>query len=246
MTGRVLISLHDVTPFHLERVKRAEELFLQMGIGQVAYLLVPEFHHGHACDQSPAFHDFCRRTAPFAIDWMLHGFYHLEEDNPSRDSTWSEGLKRKWMTAGEGEFLAIAQKEASARIERGKAVFRRCLGEDPLAFIPPAWLHGEGLFGWLKAWGFLYTENHAAIHLLAQNRRFESPVVTWATRTWMRRKGSLWVCPALERMTRRSDLLRIALHPYDFDFPETRRNIEKVLKRALRRRQVIGWKSLLI
>ncbi len=269
MKPQVLISLHDVTPYHLQRIRNAEALFERFQVSQVAYLLVPQFHGAHTAHRHADFVSFCRQPRPFAVDWLLHGYYHLERqgaadlslESPLAESlegdghapvtpvgaesksAWSESFQRRFMTGGEGEFLALEQAEARRRIEAGKAIFQQCLGFAPEGFIAPAWLHAPGLFGWLRDWGFDYTEDHAAIHLLNKQNRLPSPVVTWTTRTWLRRKGSLWVCPALEVKARKAPLLRLALHPHDFDFPETVASISAVLARVLDRREAIGWKQ---
>jgi uncharacterized protein len=246
MKPQVLISLHDITPFHLNRIKRAEALFARLGIAQVAYLLIPEYHGQHRSDADENFIAFCRQPHAFEVDWLLHGYYHLETPSTSPNPKYSikDALLRRYMTAGEGEFLALNRDQVEKRIHEGQAVFQACLGYPAKGFIAPAWLHSPDLFAWLKQLGFAYTENHQAVHLLETNRVSISPVVTWATRTWLRRKGSLVVCPRLERLHRNAPLLRVALHPFDFDFPETVASIEAVLNRVLARREVVSWKSI--
>ena len=41
---KLLVSLHDVAPFHLERIRKAEALFARLGVPKVQYLFVPDFH----------------------------------------------------------------------------------------------------------------------------------------------------------------------------------------------------------
>ena len=41
---QVFFAIHDVTPFHLDPLKRAETLFEKWGIEKVLYLLVPNYH----------------------------------------------------------------------------------------------------------------------------------------------------------------------------------------------------------
>jgi hypothetical protein len=36
--------------------------------------------------------------------------------------------------------------------------------------------------------------------------------------------------------------LRVAMHPFDFDHPETVANIEKVVRQALAEREPVGWR----
>jgi uncharacterized protein len=263
---QVLFSLHDITPFHQARIERAEALFQVWGIPHIAYLFVPKYHGQNDAGTHPGFKDFCRSARSFQVDWLLHGYYHLETDDASLSATdparptariepsnmekekgepFGQWWKRTFMTAGEGEFLALDEAESLRRLALGQERFEACLGYRADAFIPPAWLHSEGLFAWLKKAGFAYSENHQGLRLLRKGQKghvVPSPVVTWATRTWLRRKGSLVVCPALAWWHQAATPLRIAMHPFDFDYPETVANIEKVVRRALAERETVGWR----
>jgi len=65
-------------------------------------------------------------------------------------------------------------------------------------------------------------------------------VITWATRTVTRRIGSRVVCPALATLWRTRPLIRVALHPHDFDYPATVANITQVLRALLRERELVS------
>jgi predicted deacetylase len=236
---RVLVSLHDATPFHLERMRKAEAAFRELGIGKITYLFVPEYHGGYPAGEDAAFREFCRQPRPFAIDWHLHGFHHLEAVAQSGSGGLADALKRNFMTAGEGEFLALDAESQRRKLAAGKAAFRACLGEEPLGFVAPAWLFNAALPGVLKEMGFRYTEDHRRLYRVDTGSELASPVITWATRTWLRKYGSLLVCPALARWWSRAPVLRVAMHPFDFDHPETVANIKSVLRRVLAEREQV-------
>ena len=236
-------SLHDVSPFHLKRLERAEVLFAEWGVSKVSYLLVPDFHHQSRADKSPSFAAFCRKSRPFEVKWLLHGFFHLEQ-NPPAPPTLRERLLRRFMTGGEGEFLALSAGETGARIRSGLEIFRQVVGTDPAGFVPPAWLHNENLNAVLAEIGIPLWESHHGFYRSFDRKALRAPVITWTTRTWMRRKGSLLVCPLLSRCWRREPLLRLAVHPYDFDWPEIRRNMARVLLPLLSRRVSVHYRDL--
>lgn len=224
---RVLLSLHDVAPVHRERVERAEVLFRELGVERVAYLLIPDYH-GRGRSDEPWFAAWCRRERPFEVEWLLHGYYHLEDARPEALGPLSARLQRRYATAGEGEFLALGEGEMRERLRRGREVFRRTLGAEPEGFVPPAWLHAPGLPGALAAEGFRFWESRRGVHELAGGRAHEAPVITWATRTPLRKWTSIAGTPALGALWRRRPLLRLALHPFDFDHPETVASIRRV------------------
>jgi uncharacterized protein len=240
-----LLSLHDVTPFHLERLERAERLFEDLGVRRVAYLLVPDYHTGAPADTA-AFRTWCRRDRPFEVDWILHGYYHLETD-PAGDEAeratpgrqpggLKRALTRRLATAGEGEFLALGASAADDRLARGMAVFERVLARPPAAFVPPAWLYSPALPEVLRQRGIRFWEDHGSVYDLAGARAVRAPVITWATRTPLRKWTSIAGTPVLGALWRRAPVLRLAVHPFDFDHEATVRSIRAVWGRALRAR----------
>ena len=75
---RLLISLHDVTPFHFARLLKAEALFQEMGLQKLTYLFIPNYHGRFASAGHPEFVAWCRRPRSFDVEWQLHGDHHLE------------------------------------------------------------------------------------------------------------------------------------------------------------------------
>lgn len=241
---RLLISLHDVTPFHLARIRKAEALFRDLGLAKVAYLYVPEYHGGYPSAGDAGFAAWCREPRPFRLQWHLHGYHHLETaaspgveaggsaapaQQPSRGGS-ADAFKRKFLTAGEGEFLALDAAAQRSRLEAGLASFRSCLGTEPDGFVAPAWLFNAALLPLLKELGLRHTEDHRRLYRADTGAGLRSPVITWATRTALRKYGSLVVCPLLARLFASAPYLRVAMHPFDFDHPATVRNIRGVLK----------------
>jgi predicted deacetylase len=227
----LLISLHDVTPFHLERIRRAEDLYRELGLAKVAYLFVPEYHGGHPSAGDPAFAEWCRKERPFRVQWHLHGWHHLETPEPGAPAGGAgDALKRRLLTAGEGEFLALSPEGQRRRLDAGLSAFRACLGADPEGFVAPAWLFNAHLLPLLKEKGIRHTEDHRRLYRADTGAALPSPVITWATRTAVRKYGSLVVCPLLARVFGGSPCLRVAMHPFDFDHPATVRSIRAVLE----------------
>ena len=237
---QVLVSLHDVTPAHTERLDRAEAVLARAGVTRVAYLVVPDFHRRRPIGDDTAFHDWCLRPRPFAIDWVLHGRDHL--DDPTQRQTGRDPLssfKRAWLTAGEGEFLSLSSAEQHRRLTWGLAEMA-AVGLETSAFVAPAWLFNDELLPALVDAGLRYTEDHLSVFDARSGRAQWCPVITWATRTMWRRVGSRAVCPALLHLWRGVPAIRIALHPHDMDHPQTVRSIERVLTAALSKRACVG------
>lgn len=231
----LVLSMHDVTPFHLERMRMAEAVFREIGIAKITYLLVPEYHGGYPSDRSAEFIEWCRGPRPFEVEWHLHGYHHLE--SPALQAgNHADAWKRRFLTAGEGEFLALDRESQGRKLTDGREVFRSCLGYDPEGFVAPAWLFNRDLPPLLAAMGFRFTEDHRRIYRVDTGASLDSPVITWATRTPVRKYGSLVVCPLLARLWSGTPVLRAAVHPFDFDHASTVSGIKSVLRRVMRDR----------
>ena len=236
---RVLISLHDVTPFHRERLERAEALLAGAGVEQVTYLLVPNFHGLAPIANNSSFTHWVRRSRRFSVHWALHGYYHREFGPATHAFSVSDQLKRLLLTDREGEFLALRGTDLQDRLTRGRAAFTAVVGEPPVTFVAPAWLCHDALFPCLRQHGIRYTEDHRRVYDLDQKTECRCPVITWATRTRLRRLASPLVCETLVERWRHEPAIRIALHPFDFEHDEIVRSIQRVLDAAVRTRQAI-------
>jgi predicted deacetylase len=242
---KVVIALHDVTPVHAARIAKAERLLASLGATTVTYLLVPDFHQTGPVHERDDFIAWCRAARPFRVQWFLHGYYH--RDLPAADDAGAErrGLRARLaaavMTAGEGEFLTLRGQALADRLDRGIASFNACLGAAPEGFVAPAWLFDEELLPALSARGIRFTENHVRVFDLLRGRQRDCGVITWATRTAVRKYGSLIVSRALGLYWRRRPVLRVALHPLDFDHPMTIASIARTLDAVREERETVAY-----
>ena len=238
---QVLISLHDVTPAHRHRLERADLMFADLGVSRVSYFVVPNFHGMHPLRCDSSFADWCTRPRPFEVDWVLHGYYHLETGRPPASPT--AAVKRALLTGGEGEFLSLTHTMQRERLLRGLATLKD-LGMAPDAFVPPAWLSNRHLHLALREVGLTYTEDHWFVTDVTNGTRRLAPAIAWATRSMVHRVGSRLVCPLAARLTAALQAVRIAVHPHDLDHPATRAQIHDVVRGALRYRSCASYRAL--
>jgi predicted deacetylase len=244
MKPRLLLSLHDVTPHHFARLVRAEALFRELGVTHATYLVVPRYHGAHAIEAEPRFQAWCRAPRPFVTHWCLHGYHHKEE-RWHADFSFRNWINRQLLTAGEGEFLSLPQQELNERLDRGCEAFKTCLGECPTGFVAPAWLFNQKLIPLLRKRGFAWTEDHWRIYDVQRHTAINAPVITWASRTFVRRWGSMLLARALVGRWHEQPVLRIAVHPLDFDDRQLVEAIRGVLMTALRHRACGGYNEVL-
>lgn len=236
----LLVSLHDVTPAHAGRLARAERFLERLGIAAVTYLFVPNFHGRFPAHADRHFIDWCRAPRSYAVEWFLHGYVHREDASApglDRRSTVADGLRRRLLTAGEGEFLALRGTALEARVEAGIDSFVQAIGQRPTGFVAPAWLYNEQLFPALDRVQVRYTESHFHLFDVRCGCATPAPVMTWASRSGVHRAGSVAFAAFERRWWRDRPLVRVALHPGDFDHPSIVESISRSLDtlRATRR-----------
>ena len=160
----------------------------------------------------------------------LHGRTLLDDAAARRRP--ADWLRRRVLTAGEGEFAAMQSADARIRIDSGRELLAR-LGWRVSGFVPPAWLASAGTREALRHSGLSYTTTHGALVHLPAGARMMAPCLTASTRSAWRRLASRGWIGALRSLGARLPLLRVGLHPADARDPRTMATWERVLAQLL-------------
>jgi uncharacterized protein len=226
---RLLASIHDVTPYHADRLDHLVPLVERIvGPGRYALLVVPDFHRSGLLRDNLAFANRLRSWADAGCEIFLHGFSHLDESiHLSRTAK----VKAERLTAGEGEFLGLDYDDATSRLQDGRSMLEDMIGRPVAGFIAPAWLYGSGALKALADQGFTLAEDHFRVWnpqtdaVLARG-----PVITYASRSLPRLASSiLWSRIATIALTK-AKTVRFAVHPHDVESPSLMREIERALR----------------
>ncbi len=237
----LLASIHDVSPRFESEVDRLLDLLGAHVGNRIALLVVPN-HWGEApiLPGSP-FAGRLRGWANGGAEIFLHGFYHRDA---SRHERASDRLRASLMTAGEGEFLGLGRREASARIAGGRRLIEDIVGRRIDGFVAPAWLYGEGALDALRQAEIPIAEDHFRVWSPANGRQLaRGPVITWASRTRLRLASSLAAGGLLRRLP--IEVLRVGVHPADVSESVLVQSIEKTLRVAIRSRRPARYSHLL-
>lgn len=230
------VSIHDVSPATWAQCRRLLALVAAAGAGPCTLLVVPDYHHAGRCDLERDFVRAISRRLGRGDDVALHGYYHLDDGPaPRSPAAW---LRRRVLTAREGEFAALASDEAAARLERGRRLFS-ALGWPTAGFVPPAWLLGPGQRDLLRAAGFAWTSTRSSLIDLVGGREIRAPTMTCSVRSSARRFASCSWLGIGPRLYAGQGLLRIALHPADARHPGITAAWSRLLAQLLRERSPI-------
>ncbi|MFN2472496.1 MAG: DUF2334 domain-containing protein [Sphingomicrobium sp.] len=227
MPRRLLASIHDVGPRSEGAFDRLHALFAAEGLARPALLVVPDYWGEAPIRPGTPFATRLRGLSDEGHEIFLHGWLH-------RDDSGQGGFKARHMTAGEGEFLALDAAEAARRIIAGRLLLEDIIGRPLTGFVAPAWLYGEGAHQALRTTAMPLAENHWRVwNPVTGAVLAKSPVITWASRTPLRRWSSLGV-DAAARTLPLPTTMRLAVHPGDVTSPALIASITATLRSLLK------------
>lgn len=217
---RFAIVLHDVAPATLPLLRRfVADLEARAGALPFSWLIVPYYHRQRRIAAAPALRRYLDARLTAGDELWLHGYTHLDEGPPAKglaDWWW-----RRRYTAGEGEFFALDQREASRRLERGLAACAG-VGWSPAGFVAPAWLLGAPARAALAAGPLPHTALRTRLLDLAHERELPTAGLTFSVRSALRRGVShLWLRRLRARLGQ-APRVRLEVHPADLRHPAVR------------------------
>ncbi len=240
---RLLLSIHDVTPAHSERIARLEAGIAEAvnGSANYAMLVVPDFHARAPIVGDRAFHAWLRARADAGVEMLLHGWFHQDRATHTGAAAW----KAKHMTAGEGEFLGLSLADATARLRDGRKLLEDIIGRAVTGFVAPAWLYGAGARSALADEGFALAEDHMRVWSPASGALLaRGPVVSYASRSRGRILSSLAWSRVATTALAGLRTARVALHPHDVDVPALGRESRRAIRAFLLDRSLGRYDAL--
>ena len=238
----LVVSIHDVSTVTRPMVDLILGDLAAVGVPITSLLVIPDHHHKGRVDADLEFSAWLRREVAEGHEPVLHGLYHL------RPFKTGEGLATRFVTRsytdGEGEFYDLTFGEASALLRRGREVLEAC-GIEPTGFIAPAWLLGVEAETAVRSEGFAYTTRITEVLDFRQGTHYAARSMVYSVRAGWRRSMSLLWNEMLFRALQGAPLLRIGLHPPDWEHEEIRRHILACIRSAAIVRRVTTYREWL-
>jgi predicted deacetylase len=228
------VTLHDVEPATYRRCAEVRDWLAERGVERATLLVIP------AAD----LHAFDRRS-PELAGWLhdrtaagdavaQHGFRHRR--------TLTARAPRGWFARLQGgaasEFPGLGPGATGAAVRAGRAILAGA-GIEPRGFVAPGFAYTAALRRELAAEGFEWWASYLRVHR-RDRCALTAPARCLGTSGRLKRALS----PLGVRMGLPSSLLRIEVHPQDFDHPRHVRALERLLHRS-RRRAAVTYDELL-
>ena len=233
------VSVHDVSPWTRPAVEKMLADLAGHGVRIASLLVVPNHHHRGSVVDHPDFLDWLRGLQSAGHEIVLHGFFHRREQT---GGGWLQHLLTEHYTAGEGEFYDLGYAEARERMEDGREMFTGAGLEVP-GFIAPAWLLGNEARDAARNLGFAYTTLLGGVLDLRTDKWTPSQSLVYSVRSALRRQASLAWNAQLAWRLRNCPLLRLGLHPPDWDHDSIRAQALRLARKAAAARRVIRYRD---
>jgi len=234
-----VISIHDVRPGNRMVVERMLCDLAQRGARHVSLLIIPNWHRCDFAFSDPSFCAWLLQMRECGHELILHGYYH--ERVSTRRLTPAESLIARHYTAGEGEFFDVDMETARNLIAKGLCEWEAAFGTAPAGFIAPAWLLGRESLKALRTFPFEYTTLLTGVLDLQHNVFFPSRSLVYSVRAAWRRICSLAWNSLLMRRIKRCPLVRLGLHPPDWEHSTIRAHALQMASRMLAKRPAITY-----
>jgi predicted deacetylase len=164
-------------------------------------------------------------------------------ERESRDGLFKKMVTQSY-TAGEGEFFDLSERDARERLNLGLSELKAC-GLTPSGFIAPAWLLGSDAERAVRGLGFEYTTRIATVSDFKTGDVHSARSLVWSVRAPWRRVCSLAWNRLLAFSLRNAPLLRVGIHPPDWDHSAIRNQILNLTSAALAGRRAMTYQQWL-
>ena len=236
----LVASIHDVSPHTLCQTERFLDDLKKIGCATTSLLVIPDHHRRGRISGDPAFAAWLRERVAEGHEVVLHGYFHLREHDSG------DGLLKKIVTqsytAGEGEFFDLSENDARERLSLGLSEFAAC-GLTADGFIAPAWLLGNDAERAVRGLGFQYTTRIATVTDFKSGDVHSARSLVWSVRAGWRRVCSLAWNQCLALGLRNTPLLRVGIHPPDWEHPAIRNQILSITSTALAGRRAMTYQQ---
>jgi predicted deacetylase len=223
-----VISVHDIAPSTQPIAEKIIAELNRHGVRVCSLLVVPNYHHRGAAMQDRQFVTWLRDLEAAGHEVVIHGYFHnrprVEGEN------WRTKFITRFYTHEEGEFYDLDYDEAFERIKAARDEFLGA-GLTPRGFVAPAWLLSSDAERAARDAEMEYTTRLRTVLDLRFGETFPARSLVYSVRSSWRRVVSLAWNGLLGAMLKNTPLLRLSIHPVDYDHPAIWRQIVDLIRK---------------
>ena len=222
MRGALAVALHDVEPRSFARARELRDWLSRRGIARVTLLVIPAPNLRPIGAGTPLV-AWLRARVACGDAVAQHGLTHRLSATPP----WPRKALVHWQANAAAEFPGLRCADAAARVQIG----RRLLEEvqlHPGGFVAPGYAYTRGLRAVLSE-SFDWFADVRAVHCRAHGKMY-APALCLGTSTHVKRALSPPIVRAAGRIA--GPVVRVDVHPTDFELKGHVRTLEALLERG--------------
>ena len=222
MSPLLAVALHDVEPRSFARSRETRAWLTARGIERVTLLVIPAADLHPIGARAPELAAWLRGRVAAGDAIAQHGLVHRASGNPP----WPRSALAAWQGGVAAEFPGLGREDAAARVATGRRLLRE-IELDPRGFVAPG-------YAYTRALRTILEESHEWYADLRAVRRRDGDVRARAlclgSSTMIKRALS----PPVVRVAARGcgEVMRVDIHPADFDQPSHVATLERILEQA--------------
>jgi predicted deacetylase len=216
------VALHDVEPRSFARSRQIRDWLEDRGVERVTLLVIPAADLHPIGARSPELAAWLRRRVACGDVVAQHGLVHRAGGAPR----WPRSTLARWQGGPAAEFPGLDRDDAARRVATGRRLLRE-IELDPQGFVAPGYAYTRALRG-------ILAESHEWFADLRVVRfrggDVRARALCLGSSTMLKRTLS----PGVIRATARTagEVMRVDIHPADFDQPTHLATLEHLLDQA--------------
>jgi predicted deacetylase len=226
---QLAVALHDVEPRSFARCQAIRDWLLERDVNHITLLVIPAADLHPIGARAPVLSAWLRTRVAYGDSVAQHGLAH----KATRRAHWPRSLLAGWQGGGAAEFPGLGRDDTIRRVRTGRRLLRE-IELDPLGFVAPGYAYTRALkdelaesFDWFADLRGIRTTAGEDLH---------SPALCLGSSTALKRTLSPKLIRAAAHAQR--PVMRIDIHPADFDLPGHVATLEALLERAAGREAV--------
>jgi uncharacterized protein len=236
----LVVSVHDVAPSTQKATDNIISELERHGVRTCSLLVVPDYHHQGLFTKDPEFVSWLQNLEADGYEIVIHGYCHHRPRRPNE--TMLDKFLTRFYTNEEAEFYDLGYEEALLRITAARDEFQ-ALGLKPRGFVAPGWLLSADAERAARDAELEYTTGLRTVHDLRSGENFPARSIVYSVRnSWRRAVSRSWNA-ALFPFLKNNSLLRISVHPPDYSYPKTWRQIVDLIDVASARRTATTYQD---
>ena len=230
LTRTLAVAIHDVEPRSAARTQEIRGWLAQRGVERVTLLVIPASELHPIAPRAPSLIAWLRERAARGDAIAQHGLAH----RAAFRTPWPRSVLVGFQGGRAAEFPGLDPESTRQRVEMGLRLLREA-ELDPVGFVAPGYAYTRALRQVLAGSGYGWSADLGGVDTRGGGR-IRSRALCLGSSTPLKRALS----PTVVRAAARGDstLMRLDVHPADFDLPGHVAAVEAVLELAEGRRVI--------